>query len=48
MGDRLVEQMIKSLPIILKSFLIILKSFIDREKDWERHFQLFLFIYRTA
>ena len=41
MGDGLVEQTIKSL-------LIILKSFIDREKDWERHFQLFLFIYRTA
>ena len=41
MGDGLVERMNRSL-------LNLLRSYVDREGDWEEHFQLLLFLYRTT
>ena len=41
MGDGLVERMNRSL-------LNLLPSYVDREGDWEEHFQLLLFLYRTT
>lgn len=41
MGDGLVERMNRSL-------LSLLRSHIDRDRDWEEHLQLLLFLYRTT
>ena len=41
MRDGLVNRMNRSL-------LSVLRTFVDREEDWEKHLQLFLFIYRTT
>lgn len=41
MGDGLVERMNRSL-------LTLLRSYVERERDWEEHLQLLLFLYRTT
>ena len=41
MGDGLVERMNRSL-------LSLMRSYVNKERDWEEHLQLLLFLYRTT